>query len=529
MSARVAGTLAVVLWTAATAVTAWAEGDAAAAAAERGWFGAARERWRSAAAGDAAIQIERLDGVEREVRRHAAQCDEAAGLAWSAAGDEWEWVAGQDDEACPSVPAVAGRLLVWNDGRSLRGAAIDTGGPPWPMGDADRATLLFPRGLSGLPAPDMPGERRPQVMPAPAAAAGRIHAVIPRGGGGWLCCLDLSAAAEGRLMWRTDAVGLCRAAGGTAPAVEFDGQPVADHESCLVIVRAGGRRGDLSLVACDARDGGLCWIRPLGPAVTAAGLDPARGLRQAAFAEDRIVVDTHAGSLEAFDRDGTPAWTTALPASAAVAGLDGAAQPPMLVADRLYVVAPGGGGIVAVEPRGGGIVWQWQPAGGGRVALLGGVDGDVVAAVRGGRGPDERSCLVRLAGADGRVVARRDVEGWQPAGRGVLAERTIFWPLRRDDVAGGGADLHVAVLDAATLEPRRPPVAVPSAPAGTAAPRQPPSRAPAGGDPAGGEEAVRLVVAAGRLVVSASGRTACLRAAAGGAAAAGRFAPRPLQ
>jgi len=474
----------------------------AAAAAEQGWFGAAREEWQTAAdqAGRAGRpadarwatgQIERLSAVEREYRRRMAQRDASAGAVWADATRPWAWVLAAEEGRRPGRLVVADGLVLWNDGRAIRGVGVDTGLPPWPAAGNGQDALLFPRGMAGLVPARGPGRGEPAAAGPPATHGGRAFAVIDRGGSSLLCCLDLSAAAEGRLAWLVEAAEIGPRAGMDVPGglpLEFDGQPAADDELCVTVVRSRLRSGELSVAAFDARDGSLRWMRPVGAAVTVDGIDPAAGQRQAAFAEDRIVVLTHAGAIGAFGRDGAPAWRADLSAEAVRPDtiVPGPAQPPLLVGDRLFAAPCDQRGIIAFEPRGGGIVWRWRPADDMVVELLGAVEDDIVIATRSAAG---RGSLIRLAAADGREVARHEADpvGWRVGGRGVVADQTVFRPLRRSGPADGG--IAVEILDASTLRPRRPPLACPAAAA---------------------EDAVHLAVGAGRLIIAAPGLTACL-------------------
>jgi outer membrane protein assembly factor BamB len=502
---------------------------AAAWAAEQGWFGLARHLWQGsdeqAASKDTggtaslpnapgfAERIARLDAAEQDALRWTAVRAAAAGERWSAALYEPRWHVHSADTVRPAPLTIAAGLVLWNSGREIHAVTIAAGRPAWqftgqftgqpswqPTANA-RDTLLFPRGAAAAqtPAAQTPAAQTPAAQtPAAQTPAGqavtvpsavlatvgnRAYAMLQRGGGSLLACLDLSAGAEGRLAWVAEAAGLAETEGlepfagraSSAATLIFDGQPTADHELCLIVMRRDTPQADLSLAAFDARDGSLRWLRSVGSALARDGVDHARGHRQAGFAEDRILLATHAGSIHAFDRDGTPAWRTEIPSAADGPGPASAAMPPAapprLVRDRVLVLPQDSRGVVALEARSGGIVWQWMPEGDGSVAQLIGVAGDGVAGVGlvvATRSRTGTAGLVRLACDDGQPTARYSGGAGlcEAAGASVLTDRTIFWPVRpvpsgprtATETHAPTAPTLVEILDAATLQPRRPPV-----------------------------------------------------------------------
>ncbi len=493
---------------------------AAASAAEQGWFGLARHLWQGSdeqaaskkTGGTASLptargfaeQIARLDAAEQDALRWTAVRAAAAGERWSAALYEPRWHVHSADTVRPAPLTIAAGLVLWNSGREIHAVTIAAGRPAWqslgqPPANA-RDTLLFPRGAA--PAQTAPAQTVPVPSAVVVTAGKRAYAMLQRGGGSVLACLDLSAGAEGRLAWVAEAAGLAETAGrepsagraSSAATLVFDGQPTADHELCLVVTRRDTPQADLSLAAFDARDGSLRWLRPVGSALARDGVDHARGHRQAGFAEDRILLATHAGSIHAFDRDGTPAWRTEIPSApdkpeTASAEMPPSVQPPVpprLVRDRVLVSPRDSRGVVALEARSGAIVWQWKPEGDGSDAQIVGVAGvgvagvgvagvgvagdgvagdGVVVATRSRTGT---AGLVRLACGDGQPTAQYSggTGLCEAAGASILTDRTIFWPVRpvpsspqaATETHAPTAPTRVEILDAATLQPRRPPV-----------------------------------------------------------------------
>ena len=481
----------------------------AATAAERGWFGLARELWSQAAARDGrtdrqpapADGLARLEAARRQADTGADARDAAAGNRWSAGDWPQRWQERHDDERCEAAGVdgltVAGGLVIWTTDRGIHAIDLATGGQPWLAADpTGRDTTLFPRGVA---ARGPPAAAPPQPVSAPPVCAGRCYAtLVADGNRRLLVCLDLSAAAEGRLAWVVDAATLRTSAPeGVGAALRFDGQPTVDHDLCLVVMQSDSPRLGLLLAAFDTRDGSLRWLRPAGPAITPGGLDLARGRRQACLAEDRIVLATHAGSVRAFDRAGNAVWTTDVPAAAAATD---DLRPAIFARDRLLLASSDPPGVVALEPRQGRIAWQWTAAADASVDVLG-VSGDGV--VIGTRSPDGTAVLRRLTLADGRETARTDPTSMplHAAGRAAVADATVFWPVRSRPAgpaaaaedANQGDGLLVEVLDATTLVRRRPPLAVPSLP---------PRAAACGGT-------VGVAVAAGSLVLAGPGLMTC--------------------
>jgi outer membrane protein assembly factor BamB len=434
-------------------------------AAERGWLVAARDHWRDAAAaaervGDtttrsaAVAHLSRLDSFVHG--RPPRECIDRDAALWSA--DDWRPVwrlpaAGRPADAGP--PMIAGGLVVWSTGRAVHAVRLCDGATAWPVGDP-RDTRLFPREVSpGDVASADATERGRQppaggVLPVVLSTAGRCFAVL---GGERLVCLDLSDPAQGRLVWSVIAAAVPH----TPPRTRamFTGPPTVDDELCGIVLRRDDGRGSLALAMFDARDGSLRWSHDLGPSV-AEGIDGLRVGRRPCFAEDRVVVDTLAGAVRGFDRDGAAIWTLATPPPTAGGGASLGERGMLCTAGRLILPAADGSTITAVEPRTGTSTWQWQ-AGETRVlAMFGTADGGLLIATRRDDDAPQPTTLLRLALDDGRPSAAWTTDG-TPAGIGTLADASVIWPVGRRTPAGGDA-IEIEVLDAVTLDRRRPPI-----------------------------------------------------------------------
>jgi outer membrane protein assembly factor BamB len=483
-------------------------GVEARAAAERGWFGRAEELSRGAGeaggSGRGADEDrsgdwrERLKTAQREILRVRADREAGAGRGWEAEVQSPLWRRDFTAAASAAIEPVisADGLVLWGGGRAVHALRLRDGRAPWATGAADADATLFPRGMAAAEAAAMPGS-------APAVVAGRAYCMLASGGRlRRLACLDLSSAAEGRLAWIVDADSLLPTDAATtadwAPA--FDGPPAADPELCLVVVRSGPPREELALAALDARDGSPSWIARVGPARSVDGLDHARGRRHACFAEDRVVLATHAGAIHAFARDGRPAWRTPVPAVGAPAPAASPTPAPAAVCagDRVVVAPRESRGVVALEPRRGAVAWRSLEAAG----VI-----DVVAPAAGGvvvmsRSESGAARIVRLDLDTGRTTASHEAAGLS-LGRGIVASGSVFLPVLGSRGAADAAMPVIEVLDAMTLAARRPPL-IPFSAAGGGKPMPTPDA-----------DAVHLAAAGDWLVVAAGATIECLQAARG--------------
>ena len=496
--------------------------DAGGVAAERGWFGLARDCWREAseaATGEKRPEVQRhmadqgarLEALVQETRHRAAAREAEAGHAWAASTwtQRWQTQTGSEPchSACFSRITIGGGLVFWNTDRAAHAVTLATGKPPWQATATDHNTTVFPRGAAARKG--IQTGQPPFHPSAPELVGGRGYAVLTfEGNRQRLVCLDLSAAAQGRLVWAVDAATiLLNPLAGSRPAasaegVRFDGQPAADHELCVVVMQADRVRGGLLLAAFDARDGSLRWLRPAGPSLAVDGLDHARGHRRACLAQDRILLATHAGTIQGFDRTGTLVWATASPAFSKAVAADSStirsipAPPAFFAFDRVLVAPRDMTGVVALDPRRGGILWRWTDDDDVADVLGPAGDGLVIAT----QSRDGTAVLRRLSIVDGRETARSgDTDtAVHAAGPGTIADGTVFWPVGSQPLgqAVPGPDaLLLEVLDTATLVRRRKPLAC--------------SRPELRSDDS--RDAVFVAVADGSLVLTVSGMMTCWR------------------
>jgi hypothetical protein len=204
-------------------------------------------------------------------------------------------------------PIRVGDLIVWNAGNGLHAVRLADGGAAWKDSSQQKDSLLFPRGVSGARF-----RKATAAPPSPRAAcssAARAIAILDGisatddDDAAALVCLDLSPAAEGRLAWIAPPPAVAHDGGPPRPTV-FDGPPAADAGQVYCVVRSREPADWLHLAAYDLRDGHVIWTRPLGSAIAADGIDRAPRQRMARLEGGRVGVDTRAGIVATFDRDG---------------------------------------------------------------------------------------------------------------------------------------------------------------------------------------------------------------------------------
>lgn len=214
-----------------------------------------------------------------------------------------------------AVPAVdegferirCGELVVWNTGRALHAVRFDDGSIPWSASAHPKDSLLFPRGVSAV---HLRKAVTTNLPPLPACSSGaRAIAILDHvsatddDNAAALFCLDCSPAAEGRLAWIAPPPPVVHDGGPPRPT-GFDGPPAADAGQVYCVVRSREPADWLHLAAYDLRDGRVIWTRPLGSAIAADGIDHAPRRRTVRLDGGRVGIDTRAGNVVTFDRDG---------------------------------------------------------------------------------------------------------------------------------------------------------------------------------------------------------------------------------
>ncbi len=445
------------------------------AAWRRGWLGLARERWLVAAE---EAEREPLPAVARRVRERLASLDALDALDREAKGGpagadrtlpdpqvglRIRWRARID--ADPIQPAIAGGLVLWNTGQAVHALRLADGLPPWRAARSPVDSLLFPRGASRGRFESRPSRPQPLALAVCGGSALAILAGlsgtdgdVAAEAGPMLACLDLSSSAEGRLAWLAAAPAITD--GGERPRpTDFDGPPTFDHEIAAIVVRTREPSDWLSLSIFDSRDGRLLWSRPLGQATARDGIDHAPAVRSVCIAEDRIVAATHAGLIAAFDRDGRPAWRTAIDGGGGAPKFPAAAAPagPVFCRGRIVLSPRDRGGVLALDARSGSLLWD-RP-GLGAATIVGTSAGRLLVATVSEAGP----AVVSLAIEDGSELARLPAAGPGPAfaGKGLAAADNLPWPAAASLNPAVGSDALVLAFDRMLFCTERPPAFTP--------------------------------------------------------------------
>lgn len=427
-------------------------------AAEGGWLTAAVEVWRRAE--EVAQQSEQpslLKDIQRRLR--APMVDRLCGSSMGSAGSELS-------STEPSLPALRAEpiwqstlpvggssskgvsirltsrsdgtapLVCWHSAGGIHARRLADGSVPWAApAQAPVSDRLFPPASPIKPA-----------MPAwaPWVHGGRLLSIVGQPTAAELICLDITDAAEGRLVW-------------AVPLAAVPEEPPA------TLVCMQGFRGDgivavclpgpmPELIALCLADGGLLWRQRLG----LNRREPSGRQQQTAVAagEDLVVVAAADGSTWAVNHAGDLIWVRE-----ASAVPDGPACPSLLVGCGCVVVRSADcRQLSAVDLRTGRSRWQVTTDG---VFSLVGMAGGVLVAL-------QDDCLVSFSLDDGSRLARRQQADAPLHGNPLLAEDLVFWPTTQPPSASpalnpsaspsASAEQHVLVLRPATLQLAGPPL-----------------------------------------------------------------------
>ena len=516
--------------------TVQSEGDMAYA---HGWLGLAREAWTIAQTratqnqlpvleAQLAQRLAMLDSAEEEHANGAWDCNLCESLQtqlpwslrWSLpvgangqanrdqsqhGGQQFESVAFAATRAI--VPVCESGFVLWNCCAAVHAVGVTDGRPPWRAAPQAIDSVLFPRGSAALC-----NGRSDRMNLASASAicvdsarafATLVHFELPARPAplppapALLVCLDLSTAAEGRLLWMAKSPPIPANAAAGFVETAFDGPPAADRSMCVVAVRALTPRAGLALAAFDARDGRLLWVKPTGQS-SAAGSGDTACAQAPCFAEDRIIVASPAGSIRAFNRDGRPAWSTDTNTVATGSELETvghkknlltavpAAAPTLFSRGRIFVAAQDNRSILALDARSGRVLWNFSAPPVGAVSIVGVTANHVVALVTEAAGSGLRAFAVDSGGELARSAGA--VADVQSAGRPLLVGDNVLWPtVATAPSSSDRRQVAINVIAAATLTPRGPAIFVlPS------------------------EEQVQLAAGSGALVLASSSMLFCI-------------------
>ena len=425
-------------------------------AAENGWETAAINAWQDAATfarrlpGDRICRevaarerlrpCERLDG--RDVVLPRSPCDRllfepmwTQRLPFDQASDTPAAVA-----VASFASRTAGPLLCWHANGGLHARGLHTGEPPW-QGLAER--LFPPRGdtLVSTPswAPSVFDGRLLSVL-MPTAAAG---STLPAAGSvppPQLICLDLTDAAQGRMLWSLP----------LPDAARFVTRPICARRStgeAIAWMMLGASGSELAAVRL--HDGELLWRRPLGlPLADRRSADdepdsvsvPAASI---VVCEDLVIATLSDGSVWAVNHDGELVWGREPVEVGDVTAASRGFGQASVCCDALVLRGPSDHDLTALDLRSGSVRWQFTAA--AAVTLLGSTGGRVFASHPTVDDPHPATTLVMLSCDDGGV---QTVEASlpHPWGEPLLAGDAVFWPVQRSPTESA-----ILVLAAGTL------------------------------------------------------------------------------
>ena len=440
-------------------------------ALERGWTSAAAEAWMRARSlaeqmhdDDARTDVQRRETMLAGRAAPLDPCRDSPSLARDTASREprpitsWQrrWQADLAvDRRAPTTNGhpltqitvatghgALGGIICWHADESVHARSLTEGRAPWKAdhdGPAD-ARLFPPYGDAPGRAPAWP----PQVEhgrlltafsegPAtrPAAAAGRRSASR-------LICLDVAAAAEGRLLWEQT---LAAGRGDMVVGPPACGQGYRSEDLAFFCLR--GETTDL--VAIRLSDGEVLWRRPIGlkpNRARAAGILPRPTLE-----EDLVIVANDDGSVWALNLAGEIAWVRPIQSSP---------HPVIATCGTVAVCVDDTQHLLGLDLRTGSLRWEFR--GTSTVSWLGREPGLFVA--------QTADTLVTLLAADGSVLATRSIAEAHPLGEPLLAAGALFWPTRATpaatDTASRGTQPDtiptVLILNPSTLEPCEMPI-----------------------------------------------------------------------
>lgn len=252
-----------------------------------------------------------------------------------------------------------------------------------------------------------------------SSVTGRPQQADPAIRPGALVCVDV--AGQGRLLWKIE----------PENGWAFEGAPVAEHGSVFVGMRRSDVRPQAHVACFDAQTGSLRWRRFVCAAET-----PGRAMFHEAthnlLALDRgtLYYNANLGAIAAISADeGRIRWVRLYPRQRR-GELSRLAEhwrrdlTPCLCDGETIVCAPADSPrIFGLDAATGQLVWQTGEEAGKATQLLGVVDGRLIAAGR-------RLMWIATEGPKAGRIERIWPEGPERLGfgRGVLAEKFIYWP-----------------------------------------------------------------------------------------------------
>lgn len=327
-------------------------------------------------------------------------------------------------------------LVCWHRATGVHARRLADGDVPW--ADATRGPMIdriFP--LAGDASTTLSGNL--------SISHGRLLSIAEVLKRSELFCLEITDAAEGRLLWTAPLPRVSEASAATLAC----GRSL--RGAGLVFVCTHGSITELA--AFRLADGKQLWQLPLGLKRTESTGQPTQ---PPVVSEDLVIVAAGDGSLWAVTHTGEVAWMRTETAASQVS-----TGPSVLAAGGCVAArSPDGRQITAIDSRTGQPRWQFSaPA---AVRLIGLTSNELIASY------DNR--LVSLSLTDGSLLASRQPAALSPRSSPLLAAGRLFWPTDRQSPPAAAADRdaplvqsmgsQVRMLCPATLEEVAAPVNV---------------------------------------------------------------------
>lgn len=253
----------------------------------------------------------------------------------------------------------------------------------------------------------------------------------------------LDARNKGAVLWRLQGsqIELAQPDGAAAPSAgSIEGTPVADDERLYVAVTLPGHQTSTYVVALEADTGKPVWSRyvcdtpnPFDFQAAMLGYQASHAHHLLTLAGDRLFYQTDTGAVASLDaRTGAMHWLTAYPKREQ---LGAAAIPPTrrdlnpVIYDEgvVYVAPSDSQNLFALDADSGAVLWKSAPLP-DVIHLIGTAEGNLFAT--GDR-------VWTIEAATGRILRSwpDTGAGYEPAGRGLLAGRYLYWPT--------GSEIHI--------------------------------------------------------------------------------------
>lgn len=246
----------------------------------------------------------------------------------------------------------------------------------------------------------------------------------------------LDANNKGQVLWRLQGsqIELPQPAGNAAPATgSIEGTPVADEDHLYLALTMPGHQTSTYIVALEAATGKAVWTRyvcdtpnPFDFQAAMLGYQATHAHHLLTLEKGRLFYQTDTGAVACLDaRTGTLRWLTAYPkreqlGNTAIPPTRRDLNPVIYEGGTVYVAPGDSQSIFALDAETGEIRWKTAPLP-DVIHLIGVAEGNLFAT--GDR-------VWTIEAASGRILRSwpDTGSGYEPAGRGLLAGRYLYWP-----------------------------------------------------------------------------------------------------